>query len=336
MVLVERDSIDNHSNGRRAAAWLPLAAGVLECAEADVRARAGALSFTRLGGTSLRAIEFSALLTRRRVLAVSPQALLGPEPLADVMRAAAPVVPSIVALVDRSERREPIRVQQAMLFSEQLYGGCAFHLLFSAEIRGPVDHARLASALAWLTRRPAALRTVFVRDDDGGLRRRVLAQWTPVVIEQSLPAPAGDGPVAAVHATLGPASGSLLRPYERPPVVFVLTRVTATHVVLSLLIHHAIADGWSIGLLWKELFARLALAAGTAPDGAQTLAPSVDPVIAHERSDAVARRARHPGPRRARGPTTVAVPSHLAPPARLRRRGAQPVLALTEGARRGC
>jgi len=336
MVPVECEGIENHANGRAGAAWQAVVAGGLERAEADIRQQAGGASFTRLGGTSLRAIELSALLARRCGLTVSPRSLLGPEPLADVIRAAPPVVASTSDTDEPTDLREPSRVQQAMLFSEQLYGGSAFHLLFSADIRGPVDAGRLRSALAWLTGRHAALRTVFIRDDDGGLRRRVLAEWAPVLIEQSLPPPVDDDAVTGVHATLGPASGCLLRPYERPPVVFVLSRVDAGRAVLSLLIHHALADGWSIGLLWKELFARLERATDADVRGAAPRASTMDRLIAHERSDSVARWTRQRAGELSGLPTTVALPTDLDRPARLSRTGTRLVFGLTDAARLGC
>ena len=164
-----------------------------------------------------------------------------------------------------------------------------------------------ALGLAWLTGRHAALRTVFIRDDDGGLRRRVLAERAPVLIEQSLPPPVDDDAVTGVHATLGPASGGLLRPYERPPVVFVLSRVDAGRAVLSLLIHHALADGWSIGLLWKELFARLERATDADVRGAAPRASTMDRLIAHERSDSVARWTRQRAGELSGLPITVAL-----------------------------
>jgi len=314
------------------AVWLPLAADVLECDIDDIRARAGSTSFTRLGGTSLRAIEFAAVVARRCGRVVNIGRLLGPAPLAEVIGATTPVAAPLPETGDPAELRESSRVQQAMLFSEQLHGGSAFHLLFSADIRGPVDAAHLRSALARLTRRHASLRTVFVRDDATGVpRRRVLTRWEPVVIEQSMPAPAGADPVAAVHAVLGPASASLIRPYERPPVVFILSWIDDERAVLSLLVHHAVVDGWSIGLLWKELFADL----GGSADHAAA-APSMEPVIALERTDAVQRRARRRADALAGLPTTVNLPSDLDRPQRLSRAGTRLVFALTDEARLGC
>src|SRR4051794_24937904 len=132
--------------------WHRVAADVLESDIAEIAGRAADTSFTMLGGTSLRAIEFTALLSRHNGLTVPVGALLGPAPLAAVMSTAEPAESAPPALpgppVDQATRPatpvshsagdgnapvltsatgapalEPARVQQAMLFSEQLYGG---------------------------------------------------------------------------------------------------------------------------------------------------------------------------------------------------------------------
>ena len=160
-----------------------------------------------------------------------------------------------------------------MLFSEDLYGGSAFHLLFSANITGPLDVPGCA-ALARLTARHASLRTMFAREDDGTLRRQVPARWEPVVVEQPMPVLDND-PVAAVNALLRGAEKAHLRQFERPPVVFVLSRVAGRRAVL-LLAHHAVVDGWSVGLVWRELAAEYARGDGGAT-GVRP-APSMEPV----------------------------------------------------------
>jgi hypothetical protein len=96
----------------------------------------------------------------------------------------------------------------------------------------------------------AALRTTFTHDpetDSPGAR--VLAAWEPTLIEQELPPlPPGADPVDVVHALLAPAAPRLLRPCDQPPVVFVLSHAGPRQAVLSILAHHAVADGQSLGV----------------------------------------------------------------------------------------
>ena len=62
----------------------------LECGVAELAGRAADSSFATLGGTSLRAIEFAAMMARHHGLAIDVTAL-GREPLAEVVAAASPV-----------------------------------------------------------------------------------------------------------------------------------------------------------------------------------------------------------------------------------------------------
>ncbi|MEV0591392.1 amino acid adenylation domain-containing protein [Nonomuraea cavernae] len=348
--------------------WLRLAAEALECGLDDLGGRAASASFAALGGTSLRGIEFAALMARDYGRRINVGALLGAEPLADVVAGAPPAeeMPHTRASSDgeappvglpadgRAPYTEPpadgralyteppaagarraSRIQQAMLFSEDLYGGSAFHLLFSAEISGPLDLARLRSALARLTARHASLRTMFARGEDGMPTRHVLDRWDPVIVEQPMPRSAGD-PVSAVHALLGPASATLLRPYERPPVAFVVSRTGEGRAVLSILVHHAIVDGWSIGLLWRELASGYASGEAVHPEAGIDEAPSMEPMIALEASPAVREAARLRAEALSGLPSTVSLPTDLARPQRMDRSATRLVFELGDEARAGC
>ncbi|MFI7602169.1 amino acid adenylation domain-containing protein [Actinoplanes sp. NPDC049681] len=290
-------------------------------------ADAARLSFTALGGTSLRAIECAARIELRHGLTVPVPALLGPEPLAGVLDAAVPATPA-PAVAPSSGLRPASRVQQAMLVGEQLHGGTPFHLLFSADLRGRVDPERLGSVLGALTRRHASLRTVFVQDGDG-LARRVLPRWTPVVLDLPVP-PDGCDPVAAVQAILAPAAGRLLDPFRRPPVVFAVTPAGPSRIVLSLLVHHALVDGWSVGLLFRELVAGLGGADLT------TTAPALEAVVAAERTGAVAERARQRAEALAGTPTTLELPTDAPRPGHAGRTGTRLLFGLSDAARDAC
>jgi amino acid adenylation domain-containing protein len=247
-------------------AWASLAAEVLAVDQVELAPKSSTSSFVRLGGTSLRAME---LIGRGRSLlgeTVDIADLLADVPLATALAGARTLTASELALTGGTSPAATYEVsagQQAMLLSERIGGGAPFHLLISADIHGPVDVARLDEAIAQTVRRHEALRTVFVEAGDI-LHYRVLAHARPEVLHQSLPTGTGDDPVTAVHAQLAPAATTLLDAYRRPPVLFVVTRVDDHRYVLSLLIHHALVDGWSVGRMWAELFDTYR---GTGPDG---------------------------------------------------------------------
>jgi amino acid adenylation domain-containing protein len=301
---------------QRTEPWLELAAGLLEVDVADLAGLCRTASFATLGGTSIRAIEFAALMARRHGRAVGVGELLGPRALADVVHAGSPVDERAPAAPRPTAGGRLLRSQQGMLVGEEVHGGTALHLLFSVDIRGRLDPLRLRSTIARVTARHESLRTVFVRAADGALSRHVLDRWEPVVIEQALPAIDGE-PVPTVHALLARSGTGLLRPYERPPVVFVLSRIGDERSVLSLLVHHAVVDGWSIGRLWREL----AEAYADGATEAWSPAPSVVDLVARESDD----HARAAADRRAEAlrerPTTVSLPSDLPRPVRQDRAG---------------
>ncbi|MBA6439092.1 AMP-binding protein [Streptomyces sp. GMR22] len=148
---------------------------------------------------------------------------------------------------------------------------CRAYVLSSADIRGPLDPGLLRSALVRLTHRYPALRTVFTAGSgDRPPGRRVLSRAAPKFVSRWLPSSTTD-PVASAHALIGPSVPALLRPYRRPPVVFVLSRVASDRAVLSLVSHPALLDHWSIGRLWRDLAVECAGASaadldGTVPD----------------------------------------------------------------------
>ncbi|MFF2044096.1 amino acid adenylation domain-containing protein [Kitasatospora sp. NPDC058170] len=315
-----------------AQSWTALAAQVLRLPEPELRQRAATVPFVALGGTSLRAVELAALAESRLALAPEVGALLGPLPLAEVLAAARPA-PTAPVEADGGAAAEGLRAasagEQSMLLSDQAHPSTVHHLLFSAEVRGPLDERRLTGAVAALTARHEALRTVFV-EQDGRMTARILAHWQSTVIRQELRPPAGGDPVAAVHAVVVPASRDLLSPLDRPAAAFVLTGLGPGHCVLSLLVHHALVDGWSIGVLWRDLVAayRGDLAPGPAPS----------PLTAIRAEDSEAARSALAArlPELAGAPTTIEIPSDLTRPRTADRRGTRLRFTLSPTAVAGC
>ncbi|WP_431783447.1 amino acid adenylation domain-containing protein [Streptomyces chumphonensis] len=313
--------------GETWAAGTALAARVLRLPVADARSASRTASFVSLGGTSLRAVELAAAVERDLGRVIDVETLLGPATLAEVLRAAPPV--------ERSAPKPPVQpaaglrpaspAEQFMLVSDQLHPGTAHHLMFSADIRGPLDEGRLVAALEDVTARHEALRTVF-GERDGEIHARVLPPRPPRVLRQRV-RPSGDA-VAAVHDVLAPASAELLAPFSRPAVVFVVSSVGTDHTVVTLLAHHVLLDGWSIGVLWREIVALYSGEDGPATVPAPDRSPSSygDEVAAL----ALASRLR----RLAGAPTVLELPSDLTRPQVTDRRGARLRFSLSPAAHR--
>ncbi len=137
-------------------------------------------------------------------------------------------------------------VQQRLWFLDRLQpGNSAYHLAWAFELRGELDQPALQAALDELAARHGSLRTCF-RDRDGepeqvvgppaGLPLQV------VTAEPSLVA-ARAGDFAALPFSLD--SGPLVR-------ALLVGSGPGLHT-LVLVVHHIVADGWSFGVLSREL-----------------------------------------------------------------------------------
>jgi amino acid adenylation domain-containing protein len=307
---------------------------VLGFAEHGLREAAGTRSFVHLGGTSLRAAALAAAARRDLRRHVEVADLLADRPLRDVLGGGAEI-PAADEPVEEARGGPGPRVllpvsagQTSMLLADEVGVGTAFHLLFSAELCGQLEESRLHRAIAATVARHCGLRTVFV-PGPGGIRARVVAQAEPVILREDLPG-LGEAAVAAIQETVAARSHQLLRPYERPPVVFVLSHLTNERSVLSLLVHHAIADGWSIGLVLREIFASYGdPSAGGGHD-------VVGPLLLDEGSPAVAELADMRAKELAAFPHRLRLVPPLYPMAEFDRRGARLASTLTDAERAAC
>ncbi|MFG3711966.1 amino acid adenylation domain-containing protein [Micromonospora sp. NPDC047730] len=298
-------------------AWAPLAAQVLGLTPEHLRDAAATESFVGLGGTSLQAIALVSLGQRELRAHVESARLLSALPLAQALAGAVDHVDTAPPpAAQRPAELELLPGQRSMLAAHLLDQDAPYHLMFTLEADGPLDAARTRAALRELTTRHEALRTRFVRDPRQA--RIVLpAPYEPRLLHQTLP---GDDPVRAVHDLYGRSAAQLLRPFEQPPVVFVLTRA-GQRDLLTMLVHHTISDGWSIGVLWRE-FAELY--AGAGPAGP---APSPDWIgsrlAAREKAGAVDEALARIAARLDGAPWTVALPTDLPPVVEADGRGAR-------------
>ncbi|WP_327351861.1 non-ribosomal peptide synthetase [Streptomyces sp. NBC_01304] len=154
--------------------------------------------------------------------------------------------------------------QERLWFEEQLRpGDVAYNMPVVQRVRGPLDTALLQRALDLVVARHDALRTVFDATEGTPTQRvlpglRVTAEVRDL---RGLPDPAAAGDDATRREARAPfdlAAGPLLRA--------LVLRVADDEHLLSMTVHHIVFDGWSFGILFKELSqAYAALDAGTDP-----------------------------------------------------------------------
>jgi amino acid adenylation domain-containing protein len=143
----------------------------------------------------------------------------------------------------------PLSHQQEGLWlaSELAPDGASYNNVLGLRLRGPLDHRVLERALAEIVRRHPALRTTF--DVDGGQPIQVVGERLDVPLEvvdcaeADLPARAADEARRPLDLRRGP----LIRA--------VLLRAAADDHLLVVTLHHIVADGWSVGILVRELLA---------------------------------------------------------------------------------
>ncbi|WP_393062391.1 amino acid adenylation domain-containing protein [Streptomyces sp. LN549] len=217
-------------------------------------------NFFELGGHSLLATQVTSRLRRQlgidvpvRTIFTSPT----PATLAAAMRELtatadeAPLVP-----VDRTDASLPLSfAQQRLWFLDQLTPGSAEYLVpFALRIRGELDADALGTAFTGLVARHEILRTRFVTDDSGRPSQVVDAPWsvTPVVHHVQADATLGDGARAAQEVMEAEAR----RPFELDGGRLLrvdLVPVAEDDQYLLVTLHHIVSDGWSSGILAREL-----------------------------------------------------------------------------------
>ncbi len=180
----------------------------------------------------------------------------------------APVLASLAARVESARRETAVFAppivpgsrdsdlpasfaQERLWFLEQLGDeGAAYNLPVVLSLRGPLDPSALAAALSEVVRRHEALRTVFRQARPGVVQ--VITPRRPVPLPaidlRGLPSPEAEAGRLAIQASrqrFDLAQGPLLRA--------LLLRLADDEHRLVLSMHHIVSDGWSIGVLGREL-----------------------------------------------------------------------------------
>jgi len=174
--------------------------------------------------------------------------------------------------------------EQLWVIDQLAPGSPVYNIVEYLRLRGPLDAAALERALNAVVRRHEALRTTFRAAEADGRPVQVIA---PVLAVPLRVVDLGDFSADAREAVAQEhASAEARRPFDfgRGPLLrATLLRLDAGAHALVLVVHHIVADGWSMGLLIRELVACYAAAMGGGVDGAE--APSALPALPMQYTD---------------------------------------------------
>jgi len=162
--------------------------------------------------------------------------------------------PSGPAARPRTGEPFPISLAQRRLWVlERLHPGtAAYNIPFAIRIRGALDTAALERAMDGLRARHETLRTTFA--EHAGEPAQVIHPFVPVPLEvedlSSLPAAEREG--EAERRVRDEAHVGF--DVERGPLTRVrLIRVAPDDHLLAITMHHIVSDGWSLGVMTREL-----------------------------------------------------------------------------------
>ncbi|HEU4885339.1 MAG TPA: amino acid adenylation domain-containing protein, partial [Longimicrobium sp.] len=226
-------------------------------------------NFFELDGHSLVAVRVVSRVREALGVEAAPRDLFDRPVLADFARGlqtAARADAAAIERVDRTGSVPPSFAQQRLWFLEQLGSlGSTYHIPLRLRLRGELDGDALRRALDRIVARHEALRTTFPAVDGEPVQHIAPVEESAFrLVEHDLrAAPDVEGELRRIvsdewSAPFDLAQGPLIRGQ--------LVRMAADDHVLLLTMHHIVSDGWSMGVLHRELGALYAAFARGEPD----------------------------------------------------------------------
>jgi amino acid adenylation domain-containing protein len=214
--------------------------------------------FFALGGHSLRAVQVISRVRQTLGVDASLGDLFQRPVLAEFARgldaAGRSNLPPIVPAAPE-DRAALSFSQQRLWFLEQFGGaGRAYHLPTGLRLRGELDRDALVAALNRIIARHEALRTTFHAVNGQPVQHVATVEDSPFQLAEHDLAESADAE-GELRRLLADESGSPFDLERGPLIRGILVRMSPTDHVLFVTMHHIVSDGWSMGVLTRELTA---------------------------------------------------------------------------------
>ena len=212
-------------------------------------------NFFELGGHSLLAVRVISRLRQALGVEVALAELFARPVLAEFAKAVREGARSTLPPIMAARRDEPLPLsfaQQRLWFLAQMEGvSQAYHIPLGLRLTGELDSGALRGALARLVARHEALRTTF-SDADGQPVQRIAAEDSGFDLQEHDLRQHSDAEgelqrlaMEEANAAFDLQAGPLIRGR--------LIRLDDREHVLLITLHHIVSDGWSMGVLSREL-----------------------------------------------------------------------------------
>jgi amino acid adenylation domain-containing protein len=225
--------------------------------------------FFELGGHSLLAVRVASRVRQALGVEAAPGDVFERPVLADFARGLETATRAEAAAIERVDRTGNVPLsfaQQRLWFLERMGNlGGTYHIPSRLRLKGELDRDALARALDRIVARHEALRTTFAEVDGVPVQHITPAEASAFrLVEHNLhAAPDAEDRLLLIISEEAAAPFDLARgPLFRGRLV----RMAADDHVLLLTMHHIVSDGWSTGVLHRELAALYAAFARGEPD----------------------------------------------------------------------